>query len=231
MKNIYRIITAVLFVAWLLVLWKLPTVFSPKGIALPSEEDTSALSVPAAQNGQNDQGAESSSYSDIIERLKSPFPVSRYDGLVTRNIFVKPEKAPIVFSPDSLKLVSVQPIPLPFMYNGFIQTASGTIIGQITWSAKTYFVKKGGKFKDYKVVDVDKKAMTVENKDGQLLVLDYKKPVKGIELIARLYNSMDDKTYEVRKGDEINGYKILDIKTDSVILYGQNKEWVINKER
>ncbi len=81
------------------------------------------------------------------------------------------------------------------------------------------------------MIDITKKMMTVENKHGQILVLDYKKPAKGTELIAKLYDSINDKTYEVRIGDEINGYKILDIKTDSVILYGQNREWVINKER
>lgn len=233
MKEIYKIITVVLFAVWLLVMWKLPTIFSPKDIALPAEEETSAISAASVQNGQENQGGagKGSPYSEIIERLRSPFPLSRYSGLVTRNIFVKPEKAPVIFSPDSLRVVSIQPIRLPFIYNGFIQTADGTIIGQISWSGKTYFAKKGGKFKEYKVIDINKKAMTVENKNGQLLVLDYKKPAKGTELIAKLYNSIDDKTYEVRKDDQINEYKILDIKTDSVILYGQNKEWVINKER
>lgn len=231
MKEIYKISTVVLFILWLLVMWRLPTILSPKGVALTPEEDTSSPSVAASQNGQGGQSAEGISYSDIIERLKSPSPISRYNELITRNIFLRPEKPQVIFTPDSLKLVSVQPVRLPFMYNGFIQIPDGTIIGQISWSGKTYFVKKSGKFKDYKVIGIDKKAMTVENKDGQLLVLDYKKPVKGTELIAKLYNSMDDKTYEVRKEDQISGYKILDIKTDSVILYGQNKQWVINKER
>jgi hypothetical protein len=226
MKDIYKISTVVLFILWLLVMWKLPTVLSPKGVVLPTEEET-----PAPQNDQNDRGMEGPSYSDIIERLRSPFPASRYNGLVARNIFLKPEKPQAVFSPDSLTLVSVQPVRLPFMYNGFIQTPDGSIIGQITWSGKTYFAKKSGKFKDYKVIEIDKKKMTVEDKDGERLILNYKKPVAGTELIAKLYNSMDNNTYEIRKEEEINGYKVLDIKIDSVILYGQNKEWVINKER
>lgn len=230
MRELYKIITAVLFVAWLLVMWKLPSVFSPKDIALPAEEEAPAPAATTAQNGQ-DSASKGNPYSETIERLKSPFPVSRYDGLVTRNIFMKPEKPPVVFSPDNLKLVSVQNIPLPFMYNGFILTANNTIIGQVSWSGKTYFVKKGGKFRDYKVIDIDKKTMAVENKDGQLLILDYQKPAKGTELIAELHDPTEEKTYEVRKDDQINEYKVLDIKTDNVVLYGQNKEWVINKER
>jgi len=235
MKEIYKIGAVVLFILWLLVMWKLPTILSPKGVALSTEEDVPALSsegrAAAADNGQSVQGAEGVSYSDIIERLKSPFTVSRYDGLIRRNIFIKPEKPQVIFTPDNLKLVSVQPVQLPFTYNGFIQIPDGTVIGQISWSGKTYFVKKGGKFRDYKVIGIDKMMMTVEDKHGQRLALDYKKPVKGTELIASLYNSIDEKTYEVRKDDQISEYKILDIKTDSVIIYGQNKQWVINKER
>ena len=37
--------------------------------------------------------------------------------------------------------------------------------------------------------------------------------------------------FEVKKNDEVGEYKILDITADSVVLYGQNKEWVINKGR
>jgi hypothetical protein len=235
MKGIYKIITAVLFVVWLAVIWKAPTILSPKGVALSTEEDTSALSSegnPAApQNGRSEQGKEGISYLDIIDRLKSPFPASRYEGLITRNIFLRPEKPRSVLTPESLTLLSVQPVRLPFFYNGFIQTPDGAIIGQITWSDKTYFVRKSGKFKDYKVIDIDKTVMIVEDKDRQRMVLDYKKPVKGTELVAKLYNPMEDKTYEVRKEDYISEFKILDIKTDSVILYEQNKQWIINKER
>lgn len=235
MKEIYRISAVVLFVFWLFVMWKAPTILSPKGVALSMEEDTSAPSfegnAAAPRNGQSDQGSEGISYSDIIGRLKSPFSASRYNGLTERNIFIKPEKPRAVFSPDSLELLSVQAVRLPFIYNGFIQTPDGAIIGQITWLDKTYFVKKGGKFKDYKVIDIDKTAMTVEAKDGQHVVLDYKKPVKGTELAAALYDPMEEKTYEVRKEDYISEFKILDIKSDSVIIYGQNRQWIINKER
>ncbi len=235
MKEIYKISTAALFVFWLFVMWKAPTILSPKGVALSTEEDTPALSTegnsPAPRNGQSDQGNGGISYSDIIGRLKSPFPVSRYNGLTERNIFLKPEKPRAVFSPDSLKLLSVQPVRLPFIYNGFIQTPGGTIIGQITWLDRTYFVKKGGKFKDYKVIDIDKTAMTVEDKASQRMVLDYKKPVNGTELAAALYDPTEEKTYEVRKDDYISEYKILDIKPDSVIIYGQSRQWIINKER
>jgi hypothetical protein len=150
--------------------------------------------------------------------------------LFDRNIFIKPEAPPEQFSPEKLKVVSIGANNLPFMYNGFIQKQDGTMIGQINWSGKTYFAKKGEKFKDYKILEINSKLIKAENRDGQL-ILEYKKPVKSKELIAKLYDSMNDKTFEVKKGEEYNGYKVLDIKPGSVVLYGQNQEWVINKGR
>ncbi len=124
MKDIYKIITAVLFVAWLLVVWKLPAIVSFKDTGLATEEDVPAPALSAA-DGQAAQSGEGNPYLGITERLKSPFPISRYNELIARNIFVKPEKPQIIFSPDSLRLISVETIPLPFTYNGFIQTPAG----------------------------------------------------------------------------------------------------------
>ena len=42
---------------------------------------------------------------------------------------------------------------------------------------------------------------------------------------------MNNKDIEVKRDDTVGEYKVLDIKTDSVVIYGQNKEWVITKGR
>lgn len=223
MKGIYKIAAIALFILWFILLWLAPSLFTPKEFSVPTGEDSIVKTDDSATDA-------SGAYSALIESIKSPFAVSRYQQLLDRNLFVRPEAPPVVFTPDKLKVVSIGATNLPFMYTGFIQKQDGTMIGQINWSGKTYFAKKGEKFKDYKILEINSKQVRAENKDGQL-TLEFKKPVKSKELIGKLYSSMDDKTFEVKKGDEINGYKVLDIKADSVILYGQDQEWVIKKGR
>jgi hypothetical protein len=225
MKDASRVVAIVAFVLWLLVMWKSPSVFESKEVPIQfgeGQEKTTA--------GKETPNTTPDSLSYIEGLLKSPFAFSRYQPLIDKNIFVKPEIQPEVFTPDKLKLVSVSAVPLPFMYNGFIEKSDGTRVGQINWAEKTYFIKKGDKFKDYKVLEINSKIIKIENKDGQI-ILEYKKPAKSKELVAKLRNSMDDKEFEVKKNDEVGGYKILDIRADSVVLYGQDKEWVINKGR
>lgn len=223
MKHLSKIVTAVAFVLWLFVMWKSASVFQSKEVPLKFGEGEQKTAP-----GKEEAVVTSDSILYVEGLLKSPFAFSRYQPLLDRNIFVKPEAKPEIFTPDKLTVVSVSALPLPFMYNGFIEKSDGTRIGQINWSGKTYFVTKGDKFKDYKVLEVNSKIIKIENKDGQL-ILEYKKPAKSKELIAKLHNLMDDKEFEVKKNDEVGGYKILDIKADSVILYGQDKEWVIKK--
>ncbi|MFA5165065.1 MAG: hypothetical protein WC481_05815 [Candidatus Omnitrophota bacterium] len=223
MKGIYKIAAIALFILWFILLWLAPVLFTPKDFSVPTGEDSIIKSDDITVDASN-------AYSTLIESIKSPFAASRYQQLLDRNLFIKPETPPPVFTPDKLKVVSIGATNLPFIYTGFIQKQDGTIIGQINWSGKTYFAKKGEKFKDYKVLEINSKQIRAENKDGQL-TLEFKKPVKSKELIGKLFNSMDDKTYEVKKGDDINGYKVLDIKADSVIIYGQDQEWVIKKGR
>lgn len=225
--NINKITTLILAFVWLFVMWK-ALLSPPSKIVVSTYESNSEGKATSEELTETLDDIKF--YTTILERLKAPFDMTRYQRLLTRNIFIKPEKPLIVFSPGSLKLVSVEPIILPFIYKGYIQTASGTIIGQVNWGDKTYFIKKGDKFKDYKVIDIQRRAITVEGKEGQL-ILEFKKPAKGKELIAKVYNELDQKTYELRKEEELNDYKILDITADSVVLWGENKEWVIKKGR
>ncbi|OGX32821.1 MAG: hypothetical protein A3F87_03630 [Omnitrophica WOR_2 bacterium RIFCSPLOWO2_12_FULL_51_24] len=225
MKETSKVIAIVAFVLWLLVMWKSSSVFQSKEV--PVQFGEGQEETVAGKEGA-DVAPDSLSYAERL--LKSPFAFSRYQPLINKNIFVKPEIQPELFTPEKLTVISVSAVPLPFMYNGFIEKSDGTRIGQVNWSGKTYFIKKGDKFKDYKVLEINSKIIKIENKDGQI-VLEYKKPAKSKELVAKLHNSMDNKEFEVKKNDEVGGYKILDIKADSVVLYGQEKEWVINKGR
>ena len=225
MKEVSKVATIVAFVLWLLVMWKSPSVFQSREIQVQfgeGQEKTVA--------GKERANAASDSLLYAERLLKSPFAFSRYQPLIDKNIFVRPEIQPEIFTPEKLRVISVSAVPLPFMYDGFIEKPDGTRVGQINWSGKTYFIEKGDKFKDYKVLEINSKIIKIENKDGQL-ILEYKKPAKSKELVAKLRNLMGDKEFEVKKNDKVGEYKILDIKADSVVLYGQNKEWIIKKGR
>ena len=225
MKEASKVAAIVAFVLWLLVMWKSPSVFQSREVQVQfgeGQEKTVA--------GKERANAASDSLLYAERLLKSPFAFSRYQLPIDKNMFVRPEIQPEIFTPEKLRVISVSAVLLPFMYDGYIEKPDGTRIGQINWSGKTYFIEKGDKFKDYKVLEINSKIIKIENKDGQL-VLEYKKPAKSKELVAKLHDSMNNKDIEVRKGETIGEYKVLDIKTDSVVLYGQNKEWVINKGR
>jgi len=224
MKGMTKLIAILAFILWVIVLWKASSIFGLRETPLRSGEEDGGIA--ASQEANPLQEA----FLSIKKLLESPFPYSKYQPLIEKNIFVKPEPPPEVFTPDKLEIIAISAVPLPIMYNGFIEKSDGTRIGQINWSGKTYFVKRSDKVKDYRVTEINSKNIKIENKDGQI-VLEYKKQAKSRELVAKLRNSMDNKEYEVKKNDEIGGYKILDIKTNAVILYGGNKEWVINNGR
>jgi len=225
MKNISKTIAVTAFILWLLAMWKSSKIFEPKQVSIEIEEDSGRK-----QGVKEEPGAITNSFAHTEELLNSPSDDSKYQLLRDNNIFAKPERPPEIFTPEKLELVSAYPTTLPLLYAGFIEMSDGRIVGQINWSGKTYFVKKGDNFNDYKVLEINSKFIKAKNKEGQL-TLDYKKPVKGKNMLAKLRDTMDGKVYEVKKSDEIRGYKILDIKADSVLLYGENKEWVINKGR
>ncbi len=226
MRGINKITTLILLLVWLLVMWR--TFWGPP------KEILSVVEIDGEEGPSSkepvEQFEDAKTYASIIERLKAPFNINRYKELFTKNIFIRPEKPTPVFTPENLKLVSTEPIILPFIYNGYIETEKADIIAQVNWAEKTHFVKKGERFRDYKVIEILKKTLIAEGKEGRL-VLEFKKPVRGKELVAVLYDELDEKTYTVRKEEEINNYKILDIKANSVVLWGENKEWVIKRER
>ncbi len=209
-------------------MWR--TFWSSPSREIPPTFDLNSEKISNSKTEVEQSPEDLSDYTTMFERLKAQFDISRFKGLFDRNIFIKPEKRVVIFNPENLKLLSTEPITLPFMYNGYIQAANGAIIAQVNWDGKTYFVKEGEKFNGYKVIAIQRKRLTVEEKEGQL-ILEFKKPGKGKELVAKLYNELDERIYEVRKDEEINSYKILDIAADSVVLWGENKEWLIKKGR
>ncbi|HOX09016.1 MAG TPA: hypothetical protein PLA52_00080, partial [Candidatus Omnitrophota bacterium] len=127
MKGIYKIAAIVLFILWFILLWLAPSLFTPKDFSVPTGEDSVVKPNDAAVDASN-------VYSALIEKVKSPFAASRYQQLLDRNLFIRPEAPPVVFTPDKLKVVSIGATNLPFIYTGFIQKQDGTMIGQINWS-------------------------------------------------------------------------------------------------
>jgi len=103
--NLNKITTLILLVLWLFVMWK-TLLKQPTKITIPTfepkNEGISSLQEPI---GQLDDAKH---YSAILARFKAPFDVTRYQALLTRNIFIKPEKPVIIFSPESLRPISLR---------------------------------------------------------------------------------------------------------------------------
>lgn len=67
-------------------------------------------------------------------------------------------------------------VSMDFVYNGYIKSGD-ELIAQVNYQGKTYFVKKGDTFEEYKALEVDTSKLVLEGKKGRL-ELEFKKPIK-----------------------------------------------------
>ncbi len=164
-------------------------------------------------------------YEALLEREKYPENLVHYTGTLAHNPF-SPHKERIVVEEDTgpshlFELKSIDRVKLPLMYRGFIELPD-KIIAQINWQTHTQFVNKGTRLNGYTVEDITKDVIVIREHNGKLLNFTLNKPVYGDEYEAVLYDSVTEKTYNVRESSTIDEYKVVDITPTYVIVTDNN---------
>ena len=119
--------------------------------------------------------------------------------------------------------------PLFFMYMGHIEKSPSELIAQINWGGRTYFVRTGEYIKEWRVRRIEKERVFVLNKDGDEIELSIHKRLFSKKPYAIIKMQSTNEEFKINIGDEVKGYKVLDITKDTVILSINSKTISITK--
>ena len=158
-------------------------------------------------------------YEDLAAQLKQLDNFSKYEESITRNGFLKFIEPPPEIPPFELK--AVRKMYLNVEYRGFIESSSGTV-GQLKVSGRSHFVKKGDEVGGYTIEKVRNDYLLIKDKNGIEYRLPLGKKILSDNYEAALYVTKTHKTVKVKLGDVVNGFKVLDISPNNVVLFNQN---------
>ncbi len=167
-------------------------------------------------------------YNDLIARLKRLDSFSKYEIYLARNGFLKYIKPVPEIPPFELKAVRKKYLDVE--YRGFIESLSGTV-AQLKVKNRSYFVKEGDEIDGYTVKKVCNDYMLIKDGAGVEYILPLGEKILSNDYEAALYVSKTHKTVKVKLGDIVNGFKVLDISPENVVLYNQtyNKKLIVEK--
>ena len=167
-------------------------------------------------------------YNDLIARLKQIDSFSKYEIYLVRNGFLKYIKPVPEIPPFELKAVRKKYLDVE--YKGFIESLSGTV-AQLKVKNRSYFVKEGDEIDGYAVKKVRNDYMLIKDMAGVEYRLPLGEKILSNDYEAALYVSKTHKTVKVKLGDIVNGFKVLDISPENVVLYNQtyNKKLIVEK--
>ncbi|MFC2149542.1 hypothetical protein ACFLQ8_02460 [Candidatus Auribacterota bacterium] len=178
----------------------------------------------------------------IIGEVKNPEDLS---ALYKRDIFTEYKGALIQVETVQrggedkdgarLRLVKIYRQPVKLLFKGYIQLPDGSYSVQINWARKTDFKKVGEKIRGYKIVDfqqrlfeeksptgivkqINKSIVEIRKGENKPIVLEKGKLITEKELFAKLFDKKLFKNVTVHVGSTGDGYKVLDITEDEVIL-------------
>jgi len=213
----------------LLGVWALVTVASAVlRVAIGGRDDIEKKMIEAARDVESLQKEklDMGKYEALLTVAKYPEGLEEYLSEISRDPFS--ERKAIIAKPSARQdydfaLKSVDHIPLPMVYRGFIELPD-RIIGQVNWRDETRFVELGTALNGYKIRDISKKKIDAINEKGQELEFKLNEVIYGNELQAVLYDRLSRETFDVRQSAEIGEYKVIDIGPNYVILNLKGKE-------
>ena len=124
-------------------------------------------------------------------------------------------------SEDFFSLVDIRLEPLALIYKGRIEQHDGSLIAQVNWAERTYFVKEGESIDGWHIKAISSSQLSVQNKEGEILSLPYLETTYRKERIAVIYDGYKHEETTVLEGGIIEGYTVSSITENSVILSGK----------
>jgi hypothetical protein len=219
MKRVRRIFVA-LFTLWaamaviLIVNWTIKKA--------PHIEAANRIRSPAISQEEKEK---MNRYALLSERLANPERLGQYKT-DRDNIFGPWTGPPPVSGSGTIRVKRIGDIVLPYKYSGHIINADGSCTCQLTWRGRTLFPKAGEKIDGYGVISVTPEYVELQSPDNTVLRLEYKKD--AVAFGAELYDAERKVSYNVRKGDEVGDFKVLDIAGDEVVISRQGKDEHLN---
>jgi hypothetical protein len=166
-------------------------------------------------------------FSTLNERYKEQNGSLSADETAVRNIFEPFQEESEPAEPIVLRDIVFE--PFVFMYMGFIERSAAEYIAQINWSSQTYFVREGDTFKEWTVTKVTKEKVVLINPTGEDIELPLQQKVFSKKPFARVLINRTGKEQKITIGDTVEGYKVLDITRDTVILSSNSGSLTITK--
>ncbi|MFH1777698.1 MAG: hypothetical protein ABH952_09115 [Candidatus Omnitrophota bacterium] len=170
----------------------------------------------------------------LLVTLGHPEPFENYQGIMQRSIFSELRTSLVdksMYQDRSFILLNVEHKLFPLEYKGRIKTNLAFNIAQINWNNRTYFVEAGDVISKYKIDRITQNTVVLKNTQGSdTIILKYLQPSQAKELIATVMDMNNNKMQEIEKGMELDGYNVLDITLDSVLLLQGEKKIIIKRE-
>ncbi len=164
-------------------------------------------------------------YESLLDMAKYPEGIEEYSLAVRRDPFSEHrEILPPVFEPEhDFVLKSIERIPLPLMYKGFIELPD-RIIGQINLEGTTRFVEVGSRLDSYRILNISREKIIAMDASDKKLEFLLNEPIFSDKLSAVLYDNISEKEFNVDVGTKIEDYKVIEIMPDYVVLQYKNEE-------
>ena len=90
-------------------------------------------------------------------------------------------------------------------------------------------MEEGDALNGYRIRNISKEVIEATDKNGKNIQFKLNKPVLSDDLEAVLYDNISKKTFELKLASEIDGYKVIDIASNYVILLLDGEEIIIKK--
>lgn len=172
-------------------------------------------------------------YESAFDSVKYPEAVEDYSKKISRDPFSErrpdPEPIEVIRADRDFVLMSIEKIPLPLIYRGYIELPD-RIIGQVNWHKSTRFVNRGSVLNDYTIESISKDVMLATYRDGREIEFKLNTPVLTDRLQAVLYDNISKESYNVQVSTRIGEYEVVEISRDHVVIRMDGKETVLEKK-
>lgn len=158
-----------------------------------------------------------SRYGSLSRELQASIQEEDIAKSAPRNIFERYRP-----SEDFFSLVDIRLEPLALIYKGRIEQQDGSLIAQVNWAERTYFVKEGESIDGWHIQSITADALEVQNAEKEILTLPYLKTTYRKERVAVIFNEYKQIESTVLLGGEVEGYTVTAITQDSVTLSGKD---------
>ena len=165
----------------------------------------------------------------FLEDLETPKDPTSL--LKARNLF-KEGGGPIITKEPRLYLESVTQDNLPVVYQGLMKDPDGRLIAQVNFKGVSHFVKETDKIENWEIYLITKEELLLKDPLGEEKWFPYRQGVEAQEAEAEIIRRPGGKRYKVKKGSDVEDFRVVGIEKDLVILQrgGEQSLLRINSE-